>query len=284
MKILSSRKHIYTMALTNKHSTKELKRNYIQRYEMKNPFNFNKAFILLIKTLPINKKYSKKQEILSRNNIIKQKVKAKIFPKAKKYIKKKPNIEKNSYSNRFLLKKNRKLYKKTIIVSHKKSLSSSIELDFILNKIKAIKREERRYFFREKFQNISRNTLLSTRTPKNGKVFLTFVRKNCFSQVAQFLENENKWAPLSKFSCGSLGFRNKKKTTEYASEQTIKAVGKFLTYSRFTNIDVVFTSNIPYFNKKILNNIIPNPLYIRSISLNHNRPHSYVRRPKTQRK
>jgi ribosomal protein S11 len=260
--------------------------NSVEKQMNSSDLEFEKLFQLMLKIIPHNKKV----ETLSKNYKIKRKINYKInyTNNIKQKIRKIPNIAKNSYANRYLIKKKRRLYSKTIITPKEESLTTTEEFELLTKKEKAILREQRRHSFREKFQNFSRNKLLSNKiyNARAAKVFITYVRKNTFVVIFTIIGNNYLFDTKvsAKYSCGSIGFRNKKKTTDFASEQTIKAAGNYLNYNGYTSIDIIYTSNIPFPNRKILNSLIPNPLYVRSLSFNRNRPQSYVRKKKAQRK
>lgn len=263
--------------------------NNLETQDNSSDSDFAKLFKLMLEKIPTNKK-AKKIQVLKKNYKIKRRINYKInhANNIKQKNKRIPNIAKNSYANRYLVKKKRRLYSKTIITPRKESLRTTEEFELLTKKEKAILREQRRHYFREKFQHFSRNKLLSKKihNAKAAKVFITYVRKNTFVVIFTIIGNNYVYDTKvsAKYSCGTIGFRNKKKSTDFASQQTIKTAGNYLNYNRYTSIDIIYTSNIPYPNRKILNSLIPNPLYVRSMSFNRNRPQSYVRKKKAQRK
>lgn len=266
------------ISLSNR-KAKKIKPKFTKKPEFENLFK-----LFLKKSSLKNNFISLKKN--SKNNRLRNKLKNQEDNLSNKKTRK-PNIKRISYGNRFLIKKRRKLYKKTIGASSNRMLTTTEEFELLAAKHKSILREQRRHFFREKFSKVvQRSKPLSKRAAKAAKIYITYKRKNVFVTIA-YVTGENyirNTEVVAKMSCGGIGYRNKKKTTDFAAEQTIKAGGNFLNMNKVTSIDIIFTSNIPYKTRKVMSKIIQSPLYVRSISFNKNRPHSYVRKRKAQRK
>ena len=187
-----------------------------------------------------------------------------------------PNLIKNSYVNRFLLKKYLKLYKKTVGLRHARSLSTTEEFQLLKEKEHAILKEEKYHALKKRFK-YSFKDRLSNRAPKAGKVYIRHTRANSFLTIFKIFgeDYENDKQVVLKVSCGTIGYHGPKKATRYASEQVFKAGGKFINQQRFTSLDINFIKKTAWWNKRALRGLLTDPIYLRNFSIDHIKAHGF---------
>lgn len=175
------------------------------------------------------------------------------------------------------------MYKKTIIIRFTLNLSSLEEFELYKKKKKALVRELRRVFFREKIQKNPKKNLSFNKRIIIAMVFISHRKKNSFLTVFQFVTEYYKKV-THKMSCGSIGFRNRKKATDFAREQTIKHCGNFLSTDNVSILDIIYNTIIPYWNKKALRLLLSIPIFVKQITASFNRSHSQKKHSTQPRK
>lgn len=194
----------------------------------------------------------------------------------------KPKHIKFSFGSVFLRWRTRLLYFKTVKQQHRDVIediesSFSYYLQFVISKIE--RREKHKRFLAGNFSLV---VPMAYRLFCYTKVFITHGFRNTFITIfrgdkKEDEKNQFNMLPVTKYSCGSIGYQGPKKSTTFARKEVIKIAGNFLGTSMTTLLTVVFTSKVSRWNRKTIRNLCPNLSFVLTIYIFYKRSHGFIK-------